>query len=214
RGPDRSPNSPVLIKEPGEENRFRDRRDWRPWMVITHFHDRPVPHTGKNHVTEAEFWIMVRMPAVEDHVTTFRPRQVVWEDQLEPVIRCPVMRVPELDLLARPAERKFRQEISDPGVTSGIAEEDQVRPAHVVFGYVDVLLDGQVAAVMTPPLRGEAVETCVGPGTDGWIPRLSGATDAEKASGEGVVDGALKSWPLAWLVGPIPAALSYPLAIP
>ena len=80
---------------------------------------------------------MVRVPAVEDHVTAFRARRGVREDQLESVIGCPVMLVAKPDLLARPSERELRKEVSDPGVTSGIAEEDQVRPTHVVFGYVD-----------------------------------------------------------------------------
>src|SRR5437764_352241 len=104
----RSSNSPALVKEPGEENRFRDRRDRRPGTVFTHLHDRPVSHAGENHVTKPQLLIMVRVPTVEYHVTTFCARHWVREDQLESVIGCPVTLFTELDLLASPAERKLR----------------------------------------------------------------------------------------------------------
>src|SRR5438477_548102 len=111
----------------------------------------------------------------------------------------------ELDLVASPSERKLGQELSDPGIAARIAEEDQVRPTDVVGGHVDIIFDRQIATVMAPPLRGEAIETRVGPGAYGRVPRLPGPTDAEEPGGEGIVDGSLKPWPLARHDGPVPA---------
>ena len=90
----------------------------------------------------------------------------------------------EPDLVARPDQWEPGQDFPDPTINPRIAEEDQVRSAHILFRHVAVILHGQVAAVVTPPLIGEAPQARLGPGPDGRVPGPARPPDAEEARGE------------------------------
>ena len=68
---------------------------------------------------------------------------------------------------------------------------------HVLFRQFGIVLNGQIAVVVSTPFVGKASQVRIGPRRDGRVPRFARAAHAEERSREGVVDWSLKSWPFA-----------------
>src|ERR1019366_10552277 len=94
---------------------------------------------------------------------------------------------------AGPLNWQLRQSLCNPGVAPGIAEQDEIVFAGVVFRHIVVVLDGQRTTEITMPFVGKAFQACVGPGPDIWVPRLAGAAHAQKRSRKCIVDRPLNA---------------------
>src|SRR5438132_274642 len=94
-----------------------------------------------------------------------------------------------------PLERQLREYLADPSVAAGIAEEDQVAAADVVFGDGGIVLDRQFATEVTMPFVGEAFQVGLSPSLNGGVPGLASAANTQERRGEGVIDRPLQSRP-------------------
>ena len=117
--------------------------------VVADFANGPVAKAREDHVAEAQFEVVVGVAAVEDDVVILRAGQGIGADELHAVIGGGVAFFAELERVAGPLERELREDFVDPRIAAGIAEEEEVEVAvaHVFFGDVGIVPDGEVAAL-------------------------------------------------------------------
>src|SRR5690348_6041546 len=101
------------------------------------------------------------------------------------------------DRVGRPFHGELRQDLADPAIAAGVAEQDQVAVANILRRDFGIVLDRQIAAVVPPPFVGYAVQAGLGPSTDLGVQRLAGSADAEEPRRKGVVDRPLHTGTLA-----------------
>src|SRR5207244_13059334 len=104
-----------------------------------------------------QFLFSKGVAAVEDDIAILGERTRL--NQQWHMIGGRILAFAQAQFRATPLDRRPRQNLLDPWVTSGIAEQDEIVAAQVLLRAVLVILDGWLATEITMPLVSEPFQT-------------------------------------------------------